>query len=278
MIVNPLQQNSEEWLEFRKGRSGGSEFKKLWIPGLPLKSKIVEKLEADGQPLPPADKRLAAAELAAMLEPEELAELKLESDRKMGYYEIIADRTSRPITPNDYIDRLNGEPFSMMARGHLLEPEALAAFAEKTGKCIHPQSCVWMKEDGPEYNGAAAIYISPDGVVCSKEQMDKPIESFVPTEAVEVKCLSNAETIKTYLTGRYPQEYEPQVLKCFIVNKELKTLYFVMYTDTTPGLELQIFEIKREDIENRLTEAEAFESAVMKLVDRDAEKIEKLSF
>ncbi len=271
MTVLPLQQNSEEWLEFRKGRSGGSEFKKLWTPGLPLKSKIIEKLEED-EPLPPADKRLTAPELAAMLTPEELAELKLAADPKMGYYEIIAGRTSRPITPNDYVDRLNGEPFSMMARGHLLEPEALQAFSEKTGKHIHSQSCVWVKGDNDK------IYISPDGVVCTKDEMEKPVEQIIPTEAVEVKCLGNAEIIKAYLTGRYPQEYEPQVLKYFIVNKKLKTLYFIMYTDTTPGLELQIFEVHREDVEKRLAEAEAFEVAVMKLIDRDAEKIERLGF
>ena len=82
MKVLKIQQNSEEWLEFRKGKSGGSEFKDLWIPGYPLKSKIIAELEKDGQPLPPEDKKLAVADLAGMLEPEELAELKLAANQK----------------------------------------------------------------------------------------------------------------------------------------------------------------------------------------------------
>ena len=55
MKVIKLQQNSDEWLEFRKGKSGGSEFKNLWIPGLPLKAKIIERLEREN-PLSPEDK------------------------------------------------------------------------------------------------------------------------------------------------------------------------------------------------------------------------------
>ena len=267
-----IQQNSEEWLEFRRGKSGGSEFKNVWIPGLPLKSKIVDKLEADGQLLSPEDKRLPVSRLAKMLAPAELAQIKLESEPKMGYYNIIAGRVARPITPNDYTDRLNGQPFSMMARGHILERDALEAFAKKTGKTIHPDSCVWVHP----YNDY--IYISPDGEVCSPEQAAKPVESFVPVEAVEVKCLGNAETVKAYLTGTYPKEYEAQVLKYFIVNKELATLYFVMYSDTIPGLELQIFPIKRKDVEDRLAEAEAFEMAMMKKAEEDIAKIEELGF
>ena len=101
MKVLKIQQNSEEWFEFRKGKSGGSEFKDLWIPGLPLKSKIVEFLEKDGQALSPADKRSKVEELAAMLEPEELAKLKLDSNPKKKYYELIASEVARPLTPND---------------------------------------------------------------------------------------------------------------------------------------------------------------------------------
>ena len=72
MKVIKLQQNSDEWLEFRKGKSGGSEFKNLWIPGLPLKAKIIERLEREN-PLSPEDKRCTVQELAGMLEPSELA-------------------------------------------------------------------------------------------------------------------------------------------------------------------------------------------------------------
>ena len=263
MKVIKLQQNTEEWLEFRKGKSGGSEFKDLYIAGYPQKAKIVEFLERE-QPLSPADKRATVDVLAAMLEPSELAELKLEAEPKKRFYEIVAERVARPMTPNDYADRLNGQPFSLMARGHILEPEALAAFSEKTGKKLDEESVVWVSDYSDN------IYISPDGSITDKNDKVR--------EAVEVKCLTSPEVIKAYDQGHYPKEYEPQVLKYFIVNEDLETLYFVIYTDLIPGLELQIFEIRRNEIEDKLAEAKAFEIAVMSKVDALAQKIEEKGF
>lgn len=263
MKVLKIEQNTEEWLEFRKGKSGGSEFKDLWTPGLPLKAKIIEKLE-EFQELPPADKKLTAGELAKMLEPSELAALKLEQNPRPRFYDIIAERVARPITPNDYADRLNGETFSMMARGHILEPEALAAFAEKTGKKLDEDSCVWISDDDDN------IYISPDGTITGKDGVCR--------EAVEVKCLGSDAIVEAYLTGKPPKEYEAQIIKYFVVNKDLETLHFVMYTDVIPGLELQIFDINRIDVEPKIEEAREFEKAVMKLIAQAVEKIEGLGF
>ncbi len=263
MKVIKLQQNSEEWLEFRKGKSGGSEFKDLWIPGLPLKAKIIEKLEEEN-PLSPADKRCTVKELAGMLEPSELAELKLEAEPKNHFYEIVADRVARPVTPNDYEDRLNGEPFSMMARGHILEPEAIEAFEIVTGKKVDEDSVVWVSD----YDANA--YVSPDGAITSEDGKVR--------EACEVKCLSSAEVIRCFDRNHYPEEYEPQVLKYFMVNEDLETLHFIIYTDLIPGLELQIFDINRKDVEDRLAEARAFEKASLKRIDELASRIEGLSF
>lgn len=269
MKVIKIPQNSEEWFEYRKGKSGGSEFKDLWIAGLPLKGKMVDYLEkTSGQPLPPADKRATADVLAGMLEPRELAKLKLESERKRRYYEIIAEDVARPITPNDYADELNGQAFTMMARGHILEPKAIELFAERMG---HPDDFrvdadpgVWESEENPN------IYISPDAAI---ENSKGEIWG-----AAEVKCLSSWEVVKAYLENTYPKEYEPQAIKYFVINENLKVLYFLLYTDVIPGLELQIFEIKREDVANRIEEAKAFEDEVMKLVARDIKKIRELNF
>ena len=263
MKVIKLQQNSDEWLEFRKGKSGGSEFKDLWIPGLPLKAKIIERLEREN-PLSPEDKRCTVQELAGMLEPSELAELKLEAEPKKHFYEIVADRVARPVTPNDYEDRLNGEPFTMMARGHILEPEAIAAFEEKTGKKVDEDSVVWVSD----YDENA--YVSPDGAITGKDGKVR--------EACEVKCLSSAEVIKCFDEHCYPKEYEPQVLKYFMVNEDLEILHFIIFTDLIPGLELQVFDINRNDVEERLAEARAFEKASLKRIDELASKIEGLSF
>ena len=262
MKVLKIQQNSEEWFEFRKGKSGGSEFKDLWTPGYPLKSSIIAKLE-EFQELPPADKRLPIAELAKMLEPSELAALKLEQDPRPRFYRIIAERVARPITPNDYVDRLNGEPFSMMARGHILEPEALAMFSEKTGKKLDKESVVWISDDDDN------IYISPDGTITKRGKCK---------EAVEVKCLGSDAVVEAYLAGKPPKEYDAQIIKYFVVNQDLETLHFVIYTDVIPGLEMQIFDIQRKDVEPKIEEAREFEKAVMKLIDEAAEKIERLGF
>lgn len=263
MKIIDLQQNSEEWLEFRKGKSGGSEFKNLWIPGLPTKAKIVEKLE-EYQPLSSEDKKLTVRALADMLEPSELAALKLDSEPKKHFYEIVADRVARPITPNDYVDRLNGQPFSMMERGHILESEALTAFESKTGKKLDEGSVVWVSD----YDENA--YVSPNGCITDKDGKVR--------EACEVKCLSSPEVVKTFAEGHYPKEYEPQVLKYFMVNDDLEILHFIVYTDVIPGLELQMFDIKRKDVENRLSEAKAFETETLKRANKLAERIERLSF
>ena len=258
MIIRKFEKNSEEWLEYRKGKSGGSAFGKLYHTGLPLKNKIIGKLE-EVNPLPPADKRLTTSELATMLTAEELVSLKLEEAPKDEYYKIIAERVARPITPNDYADRLGGQPFSMMVRGHILEPEAIALFSEKTGKKANPECVVWEREDNPN------IYISPDATIGK-------------TEAIEVKCLESWKVVKTYLTNKIPDEYLPQVLKYFVVNDKLQKLYFVIYTDVIPGLELQIFELERKDFADKVEEAKIFEDEIMKRIAIDAEQIIKLGF
>lgn len=272
MKVLKIEQNSEEWLEFRKGKSGGSEFKDIWVEELPKKTDIIAKLEEDGQALPPADKRLGVAELARMLEPSELVELKLEGEPKLRYYEIIAERVAKPITPNDYVDRLDGVPFSMMARGHLLEKEALygnaesgfEGFAKRFNKQLDEDSVVWVSDEDEN------VYISPDATITGADGKVR--------EAVEVKCLANARVVKAYLTGKYPEEYHAQVVKYFVVNEDLETLYFVIYTDCIPGLELQVFEIHREDVKEEIADAKAFELAIMKRIDADVAKIESLGF
>ena len=94
-------------------------------------------------------KKLSAEELAKRLSPETMAELKLERKPKKHYYEMLAERVARPLTPNDYIDRLNGKPFSMMERGHILEPEIAARFEQVTGLTLDAKSVVWESDYSP---------------------------------------------------------------------------------------------------------------------------------
>ena len=251
-----FEKNSEEWLEFRKGKSGGSSFKDLYISKLPLIGEMKAKLDELQIEYP---KTAKADELAALLGVENIVALKLNAEPKDRYYEIIAERVARPITPNDYMDRLNGMPFSMANRGHVLEPEAIEVFNEKTGKNANPECVVWVRDDNEN------IYISPDAVISEEE-------------AVEVKCLESKKIIEAFLTKKYPQEYRMQIVKYFVVNEKLKKLYFVLYTDVIPGLELQIFEIRREGVMQQIEEARAFEDYIMRRIDDDTSKILELTF
>ena len=260
MKVIKMEQGSEMWMEYRLGKSGGSEFKDLYITKKPLKGDVMELLEKNGVPF---QKSETLEELSAALTPEELASVKLKMEPKERYYEMIAERVARPLTPNDYVDRLGGQPFSMMARGHILEPEAREAAEKKLKKKFVGGEAVWEREDNSN------IYISPDGWVESDGKI---------TEALEIKCLDSPKIVKAFLTNSYPKEYFPQVCKYFIVNEDLKKLYFVLYTDLIPELELQVWTIKREDVEASLEEMKAYEDAVMKMIDRDAQKIIELGF
>ena len=67
-------------------------------------------------------------------------------------------------------------------------------------------------------------------------------------------------------------EYQAQVIKYFMVNDDLETLYWVVYTDLIPKLELQILEIKRLDIINWVEDARTVEKRYLQTLD-EAEKM-----
>lgn len=259
MKVWEIEQNTEEWLEWRKGKSGGSEIKDLWVSGLPLKSDMIKAL-GGGEDI----KKLSAEELAKRLSPETMAELKLGRKPKKHYYEMLADRVARPLTPNDYIDRLNGKPFSMMERGHILEPEIAARFEQVTGLTLDAKSVVWESDYSPY------AYISPDRTITSEDGKVRT--------AVEIKALDSPKVLEIWKTGDVPEEYIPQIVKYFTVNDDLEVLYWVVGTDLIPGLEIQIFRIPRSDVEDKIEELKAFEIGVLSMLEKDVEAIESIPY
>lgn len=259
MKVWEIEQNTEEWLEWRKGKSGGSEIKDLWVSGLPLKSDMIKAL-GGGEDI----KKLSAEELAKRLSPETMAELKLGRKPKKHYYEMLAERVARPLTPNDYIDRLNGKPFSMMERGHILEPEIAARFEQVTGLTLDAKSVVWESDYSPY------AYISPDRTITSEDGKVRT--------AVEIKALDSPKVLEIWKTGDIPEEYIPQIVKYFTVNDDLEVLYWVVGTDLIPGLEIQIFRIPRSDVEDKIEELKAFEIGVLSMLEKDAEAIESIPY
>ena len=259
MKVWEIEQNTEEWLEWRKGKSGGSEIKNLWVSGLPLKSDMIKAL-GGGEDI----KKLSAEELAKRLSPKTMAELKLGRKPKKHYYEMLAERVARPLTPNDYIDRLNGKPFSMMERGHILEPEIAARFEQVTGLTLDAKSVVWESDYSPY------AYISPDRTITSEDGKVRT--------AVEIKALDSPKVLEIWKTGDIPEEYSPQIVKYFTVNDDLEVLYWVVGTDLIPGLEIQIFRIPRSDVEDKIEELKAFEIGVLSMLEKDAEAIESIPY
>jgi hypothetical protein len=147
--------------------------------------------------------------------------VKRGTGKKIGFYELIAERIALPP---------DGE--NVMDRGKRLEDDAIERFAKETGKKVNTDLVLWYREDDEN------IAISPDGYIGK-------------TEAVEVKCLSSARHLEAMLTGQIPSDYEFQVLQYFIVNDKLKTLYFVFYDPRMPK-DFFYFAVKRADVQERV--------------------------
>jgi len=240
-IIN-IEQNTEEWLEFRKGKSGGSGLHDLYPARTITKETAISYLMSKNVEVNP---KLSAALVIEMLTSEDIGNIKAQGDKKDAFYKLVAERIARPITPNDYEDQLDGQKFSMMTRGHLLEPEAIKEFTKRTGKVVIGTSVVWERDDNKD------SILSPDATI----DFDK--------EAVEVKCLDSHRMIRAYDEKHYPTEYHEQIVKYFIVNEKLEELHFVMYTDVMPALPYLQFNIKREDITEDIKELRAFEDAIL---------------
>jgi putative phage-type endonuclease len=157
------------------------------------------------------------------------------SKPKIGFYEIIAERIAIPATQENSMDR-----------GKRLEDEAIEKFVIEFGKKVNTDLVIWQREDNEN------IAISPDGVIGT-------------TEAVEVKCLASARHIEAWLTKEIPNEYDCQVIQYFIVNDKLKKLYFIFYDPRMPK-DLFWLEVKREEVEEKITEYLEIEKEALKKI------------
>lgn len=255
MKVLKLNQGSEEWLEFRLGKVSGSKLREVYSRTNPSKEMIVDYLLAKGVDF---ETKATIPVLMGYLSLDDIGQLKAQQDRKDGFYRLVAERIARPITPNDYADQLGDRKFSMMERGHILEPEAIAAFEEKTGKKVERGDIVWQSDDDDE------MMVSPDGSILRDGKI---------VEAVEVKCPDSHTVIRCYDEQTYPNEYYEQIIQYFIINDDLEKLHFVIYTDVVPSLPIQIYEIKRKDVQADITLMKAYEKAILKQVDELAERL-----
>lgn len=171
--------------------------------------------------------------------------VKKGTGKKIGYYELIAERLAT----------LNAEPDGI-ERGLRLEGEALEKFSVHIGKKIDSTKRLWVHETNPN------IALSPDG-------------SIGKNEAVEVKCLSSARHLQAFLEAKVPDDYWFQVLQYFIVNEKLKKMYVVFYDPRISVKSLHYIEVLRKDVEDELKEFYEYQVNILKEVE---EVVTRLSF
>jgi len=161
--------------------------------------------------------------------------LKRTKKPKIGFYEMIAENVAIPVNEN------------MMLRGKELEKFAIEEFAKKIKKKVSNDLIIWQREDNEK------IAISPDGVISE-------------TEAAEVKCLSHSRHLEALLTQEIPSEYHYQVLQYFVVNDDLKKLYFVFY-DPQITKDLFWIEVTRESLGDEIKECFDLEVETLKKIE-----------
>lgn len=256
MKILDLEQRSQEWLDFHEGRISGSSAKDYSSVRYIPKTELVEFAESKGYEFP---KNLTMDNIRAMLTEDELNELYANVQINDSIYKLIAQRIAKPINPNDYT-LPEGATYSAMLRGQILEEEARELISEKLGKQIIPGR-VWQS-DVNEY-----MICSPDGEIVD--------DTGKVSEAVEIKCLDSWKVVKAYYEKHPPLDYEAQIIQYFLVNENLQKLYFCIYSDvfTNPELGLQIFELKREDYQEKIELTGRVQNATLGLVEREVQKL-----
>lgn len=168
--------------------------------------------------------------------------------RKIGFYEIIADRLGLGRGDED-----------RMQRGLDLEEEALEILSSKTGLEF-------------ERLGICVSDFS-DQVINSPDALAK-IDGKYKTGA-EIKCLSPARHLQAVIENKIPAEFESQTIQYFIVNDDLETLYFIFYDPSIPTVPFHEIVVKREDIVDKIEMFKNYQ--IETLIEIDA-IIESLTF
>ena len=192
--------DEKSWLDARIGKITGSRAKDIFSKSPFTKEDIVNVLTSRGVEFKKTDTNEV---LSKLLTPDDIRYLKSKAEKKMAYYELIAERLAIPASDEKPMDR-----------GHRLESVALNIYEEKYDVKLNKDLIMWVSDDDD------SIAVSPDA-----EYAD------VNTEAVEVKCLNSALHIKTLLTQQIPDEYHYQAMQYFCVNKNLERLHFAFYDD-----------------------------------------------
>lgn len=160
--------------------------------------------------------------------------VKLGTGKKIGYYQLIAERLAVEEEGNE----------TPMDRGTRLESEAIQRLSDELEMNIDTSLVIWTRDDDE------SIAISPDGIISNQV-------------AVEAKCLSSARHLEAYLTQSVPDEYHYQVMQYFIVNDELQTLLFCFYDPRIASKDFFYLELHREKFEEEIAELLEYERQLL---------------
>lgn len=168
--------------------------------------------------------------------------------RETYFYEILAERLSTEANTEE----------SAMDRGVRLESEAIEVYKTQTKAQISLIGLVKRKDN-------KWIGYSPDGLV---EQNNGIYE-----KDIEVKCLSSAKHLKTYITLQIPEEYIAQGIMGFVVNDDLKERDFVFYDPRISKIPFFIITMQRLDYEMEIAEAKLKAEEFIKEVNNTLENL-----
>lgn len=168
--------------------------------------------------------------------------------KKDGFYELIAERLSLPeLTEEQAHDR-----------GHRLENEALDMFSEFSGLKINKDCGLWVSDRNTN------IAVSPDGCIESRGKI---------REACEVKCLSGKHHLRAIIEDKIGPGFRKQVIQYFIVNDDLRKLYFIFYDPRIAVRPLHVIEFYRMDLEEEIEFYREYEEKVLAEVDKIIEEL-----
>lgn len=149
--------------------------------------------------------------------------------RETYFWEIVAERLSNESESQE----------SALDRGVRLEEAAIAAYEAQKGVKVERIGFI-------ERNDCKWLGGSPDGLIASNG---------VYSKAVEVKCLSSANHIKTYITKQIPEEYEAQGINYFVVNDDCDEVDFVFYDPRISQVPMFVLTMTRKEKEKEIKEA-----------------------
>jgi len=243
MKILEVTQNSEEWLEARKGRITGSKLGDIASKVGFTKEALIEELESLKIEVPKYAKK---EELQALLPKTSLVKLMLKQPKKIGFYQLIADE----------IALIGDEDEDPRDKGHRLEEEAVNQLEEHTG--IKYRRGLFCQSDDHE-----DIALSPDGL------------SDDCTHMAEAKCLMTAKHLQVIDTNELPSDFEEQKLQYFIVNEKGERLDFVFYDPLVTSHPIHVITFYREDLLDEIALFKEYQLGILKARD---EMIEKLTF